>query len=273
RGLPSHDFAPLSPRHAARAAACGVRRERRARSALAGGDAGEATAQCRSRAHLRVLSGRGPRQRPAREHHRLRRTHGGIPGEMPRRALRALGQGARLDRRAAMKGAAMHDPDGKRLPIKIDTTCNGEFTPVPLSAHNLLGNQLAHEAAAANAKRLGLTRRRFLVSACGAASTLIAFNQANATRGGYFDLPPEAALDEALAQAAVGAKREFIFDVQGHFVDPSGAWAKKASPNAFSFAPKSACGKPPLECLGADEFIKDVFRDSDTDMMVLSFVP
>jgi len=124
----------------------------------------------------------------------------------------------------------MSDIDGTRLPIKLDSTSNGEFAPVPLSPRNRLANRLAHEAADAHAKRLGLSRRRFLVSACGAASTLLAFNRANASSGGYFDLPAEAALDEALAQASVGAKREFIFDVQGHFVDPSGAWVKKVSP-------------------------------------------
>jgi len=167
----------------------------------------------------------------------------------------------------------MNDIDGTRLPIKLDTTSNGEFAPVPLSPRNRLANRLAHERAGENAKRLGLTRRGFLASAAGAASTLLAFNRANASTGGYFALPAESALDEALAQATVGAKREFIFDVQGHFVDPSGAWTRKVSPNAFSFAPKSACGKGKLECLGAEEFIKDVFRDSDTDMMVLSFVP
>jgi hypothetical protein len=26
------------------------------------------------------------------------------------------------------------DPEGKRLPIKLDSTSNGEFVPVPLSA-------------------------------------------------------------------------------------------------------------------------------------------
>jgi hypothetical protein len=30
---------------------------------------------------------------------------------------------------------------------------------------------------------------------------------------------------------------------------------------------------PHLDCLGPDEFVKDVFLDSDTDIMVLSFVP
>ena len=46
------------------------------------------------------------------------------------------------------------------------------------------------------------------------------------------------------------AKSEFIFDVQGHFID----------------TPK---GNPKNH----EVFIKDVFMDSDTDLMVLSFVP
>ena len=175
------------------------------------------------------------------------------------------------------------DPEGTRLPVRLDTTSNGEFMPVPLSRANRAANRLAHDAASANAKRLGLTRRDFLVSACGAASTLVAFNAANAAvgrTGGFFDVPAEAALDQQLAAARTGGKAEFIFDVQGHFVDPSGAWLKTAPPEAFRWAPKAACGlaKKPgarshLACLGPDEFVKDVFFDSDTDMMVLSFVP
>jgi len=146
------------------------------------------------------------------------------------------------------------DPEGKRLPIKLDSTCNGEFTPVPLATHNLAANRLAHQAATDNAKRRGLTRRRFLTSACGAASTLLAFNGANAAArrtGGYFELDREAALDEQLARVQVGAaKGEFIFDVQGHFIDT-----------------------PKGNDKSAQVFVKDVFMDSDTDVMVLSFVP
>ena len=89
----------------------------------------------------------------------------------------------------------MNDPHGTRLPIKIDSTSNGEFAPVPLSQRNILGNRLAHQVATENAKRLGLNRREFLVSACGAASTLLAFNDANAMSGGFFELPRAAALE------------------------------------------------------------------------------
>jgi uncharacterized protein len=146
------------------------------------------------------------------------------------------------------------DPEGTRLPIKLDTTSNGEFVPVPLSRANRDANRLAHEAASRNARRLNLSKREFLVSACGAASTLLAFNEANAAAGhtgGYFHLSREAALDQQLARAQVGpAKNELVFDVQGHFID----------------TPK---GNPK----GPDVFIKEVFMDSDTDLMVLSFVP
>ena len=143
------------------------------------------------------------------------------------------------------------DPEGKRLPIKLDTTSNGEFMPVPLSAANRAANHLAHEAASANAKKLGLSRRRFLISSCGAASTLLAFNQAHGTTGGLYDLSRESVLDEKLARVQTGAaKDELIFDVQGHFIDVPKGNAKNH-----------------------EVFIKDVFMDSDTDLMVLSFVP
>ena len=143
------------------------------------------------------------------------------------------------------------DPEGNRLPIKLDSTSNGEYLPVPLAPANVAANRLAHEAASANAKKLGLSRRKFLVSSCGAASTLLAFNQAHGTGGGFYQLPKEAALDEALARVQTGpAKGELVFDVQGHFVDT-----------------------PKGNSKGPEVFIKDVFMDSDTDLMVLSFVP
>ncbi len=175
------------------------------------------------------------------------------------------------------------DAEGKRLPIKLDATSNGEFVPVALSPTNQAANRCAHAAATENARRLGLSRREFLISACGVASTLTAFNSANAAagkRGGFFQVEPEAALEPQLAQARGGGKGEFVFDVQGHFVDPTGAWVKSAPSDAFKWSPKAACdlGTKPgarsyLACLGPEEFVKDVFLDSDTDLMVLSFVP
>jgi predicted TIM-barrel fold metal-dependent hydrolase len=177
-----------------------------------------------------------------------------------------------------------NDPEGRRLPIKLDTTTNGEFSPIPLSAANRAANRLAMELAGENAARLGMGRREFLVSSCGAATTLLAFNAANAAAGqtgGRFDIDPEAALEPALAARELEG-REFIFDVQGHFVSPDGAWLARVPAGArpLSQMPKAGCAlgeqggeRAYLQCLGPQEFVKDVFLDSDTDMMVLSFVP
>ena len=65
------------------------------------------------------------------------------------------------------------DPEGKRLPIKLDSTSNGEFVPIPVDATNRRANQLAQKWASENARRRGVDRRAFMVSACGAASTLL----------------------------------------------------------------------------------------------------
>ena len=180
--------------------------------------------------------------------------------------------------------SSIHDPDGTRLPIKLDSTSNGEYEPIPLDAGANLANRMAQAAAGENAKRAGRTRRDFLVSSCGAASTLLAFNAANAAvgrTGGLFALAEDAAVDEAAADAALKGN-EFILDVQGHFVNPTGAWLDHVPEDArpLSGLPAAGCtlGEGPearsyLKCLGPDAFVKDVFMDSDTDVMVLSFVP
>ena len=70
----------------------------------------------------------------------------------------------------------LNDPEGTRLPIKLDTTTNGEFAPIPLAPVHRRATALAHAMADANARRLRMTRRTFLVSACGAATTLLGMN-------------------------------------------------------------------------------------------------
>ena len=105
------------------------------------------------------------------------------------------------------------DPEGKRLPIKLDATSNGEFVPIPLDATNRRANRLAQRWASENARRRGVDRRTFMVSACGAASTLLAFNAANAASGrtgGFFELEQVAAVDPTVALDRLGG-REFVF--------------------------------------------------------------
>ncbi len=165
------------------------------------------------------------------------------------------------------------------LPIKIDPTSNGEFRPVPLTETVARANALAAKRLTEHAARVGLARRAFLQSLCGAATTLLTLNQAFAARGntgGAFRLPAEAAFEPAAAGSAL-AGDEFIFDVQTHMVDPAGRWRTNAGQyweQILARFPQGSCGDDdPVDCFSAEQFIKHVFLDSDTDLAVLSFVP
>ena len=167
-----------------------------------------------------------------------------------------------------------------RLPIKIDATSNGEFRPVPLSPELRAARRLARERNAEHARRTGASRRDFLAGLCGAATTLLAYQEvfaATGAAGSGFILPKEAAFEPAAAAQTLSG-REFIFDVQTHMVDVRGAWRERTTARqwegALASMPQGACGESdPVACFSADRFIKEVFVDSDTQIAVLSFVP
>jgi uncharacterized protein len=162
--------------------------------------------------------------------------------------------------------------DQSRLPIKIDSTSNGEYVPLRLPKINVLGNSVARETISRCAVRLKVQRRRFLHTACAAAATLFSFNSVNSAagrQGGRFAVSEESLFDNELAVLELGGD-EFIFDAQGHYVVPP-SLVRTLKPDCRNDHPPLS--RDYMRCLGADAFIKDVFLDSDTDMMMLSFVP
>src|SRR4030095_3960467 len=76
-----------------------------------------------------------------------------------------------------------NDPDGLRLPVKLDATSNREFATNPLDAVHHRANETAMREATRHARGLGLSRREFLVSAAGTATALLAMNAAYAAAG------------------------------------------------------------------------------------------
>src|SRR5262245_29943179 len=165
------------------------------------------------------------------------------------------------------------------LPVKVDSTSNGEFRPVPLAEPLTRANREAERRIGEYAKRVGLGRRAFLQSLCGAATTLLTMKDAFAAignTGGVFLVPEEGAFETAAAAEAL-AGNEFIFDVQTHMVDPAGAWRSSAGKyweQILANFPQGSCGdEDPVDCFSAEKFIKHVFMDSDTELAVLSFVP
>jgi predicted TIM-barrel fold metal-dependent hydrolase len=174
-----------------------------------------------------------------------------------------------------------------RLPIKLHPVSNGEVPPAP--APPQLRRVQLHAAAtlAETARRVGVSRREFLIGSCGAATMLGAMNEAFGAlgnTGGVWRLPKEARYETAAADAAVSG-REFVMDVHTHMVDPAGPWRRVGFvgwlrgrvPEIEGWLrtlPQAGCGeKDATRCFSAEHFIKDILLDSDTDAAVLSFFP
>lgn len=161
--------------------------------------------------------------------------------------------------------------EAPRLPIKLGPASNGELVPRP--DPRLAGVQRrAHALAADAARRLGVSRRDFLHGATGAAVCLLALNELGC-RGGRYRVPPEAATDPDVADAALGGD-ELIFDVQTHHVSAERAWWDADRPTLADFLeriPQADCGEPEwVQCYTRDPFLKEIFLDSDTHLGVLS---
>jgi len=138
-----------------------------------------------------------------------------------------------------------HDSD-LELPIKFGPCSNGEYVPPPLTEIEAETIRRTHEAADTQARRLGVSRRRFLRSVSGAALMLLTLDAtARAARagaaGGRYLLHPDAAGDLAAARAAI-AGNEFIFDVQVHYLNYDLAQPGTLDPG-FSLFPQQRCGE------------------------------
>jgi hypothetical protein len=148
---------------------------------------------------------------------------------------------------AAQEARAMTNELRGPLPVKIDATSNGEFRPVPLTEDVARANREAELRIGEHAKHVGVGRRAFLQSLCGAATTLLTLNNAFAAvgnTGGFFRLPKESAFEPAAAKEAL-AGNEFILDVQTHMVDPAGAWRSNAGrywEQILANFPQGSCG-------------------------------
>ena len=158
----------------------------------------------------------------------------------------------------------------RNFPIPTQVVSNEEFYPLPQTPEQRAVEHHLAEMAAGSAKRLGMSRRQFLGSACGVAAAFVAMNT---VFGRFFGV--EAA--ELLEPAAVAESKTkyFIFDVQTHHV--------AANPNmplrsmlldfrrfARIWNPELGKSEPGMEDLYLENYIKEVFLDSETDVAVIS---
>jgi predicted TIM-barrel fold metal-dependent hydrolase len=177
--------------------------------------------------------------------------------------------------------------DDPGLPIKLHPCSNGEYMPAPATDVVREATRRALADSEANARRMGVSRRQFLMSVCGAATGLLALDAcskeaarsaprstgAPSSPGGTFSLPSEATLDPGAARTTL-AGSEFIMDVQGHLLEYDLNPATRGRTYFGQVFPQADCGEDdPRACFTIDHFMEEIFLKSDTSLVVLSALP
>jgi hypothetical protein len=165
---------------------------------------------------------------------------------------------------------------GVNSPMPTQVVSNEEFIPRCQSDKQKEVEYWIGQIADEKSKKLGMDRRKFMASSMGLATCFLA---ANKVWGKAFDVD-EAEASEAAASNEKWPKGEyFVLDVQAHFTNgiPLG-------PDAFGVQSSDIRGmefiknmgfhlKPDKDAYSFHSFVKEMFFDSETDMLVISGVP
>ncbi len=172
--------------------------------------------------------------------------------------------------------AASDNPfSSSKLKYPLPTRClsNGEFAPLPQTREQRQTEKEMERSADRLGKKLGLNRRQFFRSSCGMAAAFLAMNT---VYGSIFNvMEAEASDPEAAAEMAGKLAHQFIFDVQLHFVRDQYAWQGLVGLRRYSrnWNKELQDEKATLKKLKFENFIREVFLESQTDIGLLSGAP
>ncbi len=153
-------------------------------------------------------------------------------------------------------------------PVPTQIVSNEEFPPLPQTADQKAVEYHVKELADKFAARLGTTRREFLKSTGGMATSFLAMNA-------VFGCSYRVTEDEALNQTAFlegKPKNQFIFDAQTHHVKDSitGPTMFRTLTGKAGLNPALADIAPGPDTLHRANFVKEIFFDSDTVMAIMT---
>ncbi|GJL56426.1 MAG: hypothetical protein NPIRA02_35580 [Nitrospirales bacterium] len=162
-------------------------------------------------------------------------------------------------------------------PIPTQIISNEEFSPIPQTGHQDRVDSEIETQSTKLANRLGMDRRTFLKTTGGMAVALLAMNR---VFGKFFDvLTVEAAEPDAFL--AHRGENFFIFDVQTHYVSSTFAtpgWresllALRKRANDMGLNAALAHDSKTMADLSWENFVKEVFLDSETSLALISTPP
>jgi len=166
-----------------------------------------------------------------------------------------------------------HDDDAPSTPFPVTPVSNGEWLPRGVSAKARLTEKLIAEETAAQAKRHGMTRARFLRTAAGTATAFWVLNKVNGLpqTGEAAPLPiRRVQCEDEDAAREVLDRSMFVMDVQTHHADT--AMFPGTGFCFLRFLDTQGCRQDP-EIIGQLNFVKETFVDSETTIGVISGLP
>ena len=154
-------------------------------------------------------------------------------------------------------------------PIPTQVVSNEEFLPRPQTEKQKQVESLTMEMGAANAKKLNMSRRAYMASSLGITTALLAQNR---VFGAVWDIDKDEQFNLAAVQEKLtGGKKGkyFIIDVQAHFsngIALNFRNSETAKNMGFNL-------KNDVEAYSYETFVKEMYLDSETAMVVISGVP
>ena len=162
-----------------------------------------------------------------------------------------------------------------KSPIPTRIIANGEYCPIPQTKEQALVEKKIIEGSNEASKALGISRRDFLNST---AAILLGLHAMNEVFGNYFNVNANEIIDLDLRnQARKKYDSQFVLDLQTHMIKDDFSeplllkcleWSKQ---NCVTSSDKSIVTR--MEAFKFQNYIKEIFIDSDTDIAFLSGAP
>ncbi len=152
-------------------------------------------------------------------------------------------------------------------PLPTQAVSNEEFAPRPQSEPQKMVENLIGEMSEVRAKKLGMERRDFMRTSMGLATCFMAQNQ---VFGKAWDVDEAETWEAAAIDEKFPKGDYFIIDVQAHFTNgaPIGGFRTMEFVKNMGFDLKNDA-----EAYGFRNFVKEMFFDSETSLVVISGVP
>ena len=166
-----------------------------------------------------------------------------------------------------------------RLPLALQQLANDEYRPVPYHSATLRAIARVRDQSSRSAPRLGMSLGDYWASRQGTAAALRAVD--DEWGGGFYNIPQQATLDKAAADAALGGD-QFIIDIQTHYIAERPAtkeWVDNLLLNTNSVSADRFKGIDRLLLDQWDvgfslaEYLRCVFLESETSIALLTSAP